>query len=161
MPAYDPHSLMSVVREELPRLRTIEDDDAGIAPGPGKWSKKQELGHLIDSAANNHMRFVLATLNGAYDGPGYAQDDWVELHGYQEMPWDIIIDFWLRANTLLGRVVERIPSARLTTRCVVGGSVPVTLQFLVEDYVLHMQHHLDKILEREVVTVYPGAALGV
>lgn len=161
MPNFDPHQLLRTVQAELPRLRFIEDTQAALVPGRGKWSKKQELGHLIDSAVNNHIRFVRATLDGAYDGPGYAQDEWVALHGYQNMPWDLIIDFWLRANTLLGFVVDRIPADRLDAQCIVGGSQPVTLQFLIEDYVLHMQHHLDTILEREVIAQYPSAALGL
>jgi len=58
-------------------------------------------------------------------------------------------------------LVKRIPESRLETPCVIGGSAPVTLRFLIEDYTLHMQHHLDHLLKREKITQYPGAALGV
>ena len=119
------------------------------------------MGHLIDSAANNHVRFVRAVLELEFRGPGYEQDGWVSLHSYHEMPWPEIIDFWQRYNHFLAGLVGRIPEDRLAARCVVGDSAPVTLKFLIEDYTLHMQHHLDHILAREKITAYPGAALGV
>jgi len=71
---------------------------------------------------------------------------------------DAIVNFWFQYNTLLARLVARIPAARLETRCVIGENAPVTLQFVIEDYILHMQHHLDQLLVREVITAYPGAA---
>jgi len=77
------------------------------------------------------------------------------------MVWTEIIDFWRRYNHFLAHLVERIPEDRLPAQCVVGDSMPVTLQFLIEDYILHMQHHLDHILAREKITQYPGAAVGV
>ena len=39
--------------------------------GPDSWSPRQELGHLIDSAANNHIRFVRAATEPEFSGPGY------------------------------------------------------------------------------------------
>jgi len=80
------------IERELPNLRTLSDERASFTRGPGKWSAKEELGHLIDSAANNHIRFVRGALEPQLQGPGYAQDDWVRLHGYSKMPWDTIVD---------------------------------------------------------------------
>jgi hypothetical protein len=77
------------------------------------------------------------------------------------MAWTDIVKFWRQYNDFLVGLVRRIPDERLMTACVVGESAPVTLKFLIEDYVLHMQHHLDHILERAIITTYPGAALGV
>ena len=160
-----PHDLALALQETVDReaanLRRLSERDAGVKPAPKVWSKKEELGHLIDSAANNHIRFVRASFEPEFHGPGYAQDDWVRTHDYQGMPWAEILDFWQRYNHFLAGLVRRIPEDRLTTPCVIGNSETVTLQFLIEDYTLHMQHHLDHILQREKITQYPGAAVGV
>ena len=102
-----------------------------------------------------------ASLEPEFHGPGYEQDGWVNAHRYNEMPWADLIDFWKSYNLLLARLVEHLPENLMGRKCIVGESQPVTLEFLIEDYVLHMQHHLDHILERNAITEYPGAALGV
>jgi hypothetical protein len=161
MPIHQALALESALDRELACLRQITEPESAVKPAPREWSKKEELGHLIDSAANNHIRFVRASIEPEFRGLGYQQDDWVRLHGYQEMAWTDIVDFWRRYNDFLVGLVRRIPDEKLLTPCVVSESAPVTLKFLIEDYVLHMQHHLDHILEREKITTYPGAALGV
>jgi len=153
--------LQQVVDQEAVHLRSLTEQDASRKPSASVWSKKEELGHLIDSATNNHVRFVRATLELDFSGPGYMQDEWVRLHGYQEMPWDAIIDFWQHYNHFLAGLIKRIAEDRLPARCMIGDSAPVTLKFLIEDYTLHMQHHLDHIMAREKITQYPGAAVGV
>src|SRR5581483_2848261 len=142
-------SLEQTVAREYTVLRAIAEHDAGVKPAPDKWSHKEELGHLIDSAANNHVRFVRASIEPNFRGLGYEQDQWVSLHGYQEMVWADVLDFWKRYNLFLAGLVRRIPESAMARQCVVGESQPVTLQFLIEDYTLHMQHHLDHILKRE------------
>src|SRR5580704_2435331 len=137
--------LRKTIDRELPNLRRVTNLKA---PKPGGWSRKEELGHLIDSATNNHIRFVLATVDGEFRGRGYAQDQWVAAHGYADMAWNDLIDFWYRYNVLLAHLVERIPEEDMNNRCAVA-SGDVTLRFLIEDYVVHMQHHLDHILARE------------
>ena len=107
------------------------------------------------------MRFVRGATESEFRGPGYAQDDWVRLNGYRDMKWETIINFWFQYNTLLAGVVGRIPEGRLGTLCFIGANQPVTLGFVIEDYVLHMQHHIDQLLRREIVTQYPAASLGV
>ena len=151
----------SIYDREAAQLRAVTESESIVKPASGGWSQKEELGHLIDSATNNHVRFVRASLEPEFRGPGYEQDAWVSLHGYHDMPWSDIVEFWQRYNTFLAGLVRRIPSPLLDSQCVIGESAPVTLQFLIEDYTLHMQHHLDHILKREKITQYPGAALGV
>lgn len=146
--------LAQPVERELPSLRNVTEERASLARAPGKWSAKEELGHLIDSAANNHIRFVRAAIDGEFRGPGYAQDDWVRLHHYSGMPWETIVNVWFQYNTLLARLLDRIPEDRLDALCFIGTSPPVTLRFVIEDYVLHMQHHIDQLLCREVITQY-------
>jgi hypothetical protein len=154
-------TLQETIDREASNLSRITEADAGIRSSPHAWSKKEELGHLIDSATNNHVRFVRASLEPEFRGLGYDQNGWVDRHGYHEMPWAELVGFWRRYNQFLVALVRRIPEERMHTPCVVGNSSPVTLQFLIEDYVSHMQHHLDHILQREKITQYPGAALGV
>ena len=149
------NTILGTVEVELPLLNAISEAQASTHPAPGKWSKKEELGHLIDSAANNHLRFARAALYGNYEGPGYDQDRWVALHGYQDMTLETIIGLWHRYNGLLARLVEQIEPNRLEALCIVGDGDPVTLGFLIDDYVLHMQHHLDHILGRDPITPYP------
>ncbi len=147
--------LESTIDRELQYLRGLSATQAAQAPKPGAWSPKQELGHLVDSAANNHMRIVRAALEGSYIGPTYAQDAWVEIHGYQTMPWMELIDLWYDQNRLLVHLIKRIPADRLESPCTIGDGAPVGLSALIGDYVLHMQHHLDHLLARETVTRYP------
>lgn len=154
--------LRAAIAQEIDRLRLIGEEAAGAHPrGSQSWSKKEELGHLIDSATNNRVRFVKAALEGAYQGPGYDGRGWVNLSGYTDMPWNTLIDLWAGLNSALATTVDRIPEQRLNTTCRIADAKPVTLEFLIDDYILHMQHHLDHILDRERLTEYPGAAIGV
>jgi hypothetical protein len=115
---------------------------------PGGWCPKEVVGHLIDSALNNHQRFIRAAIEGSYEGPGYAQQEWVNLHGYRQLTWDAVVAHWKFQNELLGRVVARIPDQRLTAACTVGNGDAVTLEFLIEDYLAHMDHHIGQISKR-------------
>jgi hypothetical protein len=152
--------LHQTIDAEFPELRNLTDQEASEKPdGPDSWSPKEELGHLIDSAANNHIRFVRAALEGEFRGPAYAQNDWVRIHAYREASWEEIVDLWYRYNSLITTLVERIPPERLESRCVIGDADAVTLAFLIDDYILHMQHHIDHLLKRKQITVYPSATV--
>jgi len=150
--------LEAVIQREAPLLRAFSDTHAEHRPRAGGWSRKEELGHLIDSAVNNHMHFVRAPLAETFEGPGYAQDAWVKAHGYHEFAWTKLIEWWAQHNSLLVAVTARIADEKLATPCRIGASEPVTLGFVIEDYILHMQHHLDQIIGRERITAYPSAA---
>ena len=158
MPSNLSRTLQETIDRESVALRALAEAGTGTRPAGGGWSQKDELGHLIDSAANNHIRFVRGALEPEFAGPSYEAEDWVRIHGYNEMPWTALVDFWQRYNSLLARIVERIPEDRLGTPCRIGEHPAATLGFIISDYVVHMQHHLDHIVQREKVTEYPPAA---
>ena len=149
--------LTHLIQFEVPLLRSTPETLAEIRPGgESTWSPKEELGHLIDSAANNHVRFVRALIEPEFRGPSYAQNDWVQAHRYQDMPWLTIIEFWFQYNSFIAALLKQVPEEKLLTACFVGSGAGVSLEFLVEDYLLHMQHHVDHLLRREHVTPYPA-----
>ena len=135
-------ALVQNVEAAVPKLRAISETRAERLRAPGKWSPKQVIGHLIDSAANNHQRFVRAQEGESYTGPGYTQDHWVAVQGYQAATWDDLIALWRAYNRHLARVIERIPEAKRGTTCAIGADEPMTLGFVASDYVRHVRHHL-------------------
>jgi hypothetical protein len=135
----------TLVAQALPRLLRISDAESDVHPSPEKWSKKEILGHLIDSASNNHQRFVRAQLSSEIKLPEYEQETWVRTQGYQGESWENLVQLWRLYNLHLLHVAEAIPEDRLKSRCFIGENEPVTLEFLVTDYVRHMKHHLDQI----------------
>ena len=127
------------------RLDKLSQDTAGSKPTPSGWSPKEELGHLLDSAANNHQRIVRAHLENNPAMPGYVQSGWVALHDYQRRDWRELIDLWQALNRQLLAAAEAVPDSAWSRTLTVAGSEPLTLQFVFEDYVAHMLHHLQHI----------------
>jgi len=111
----------------------------------GGWSRRQVLGHLIDSASNNHQRFVRAALADSLDFPAYDQDGWAGVQAADEADWLLLIELWASYNRYLAHVIARLPRAKLEVPVRVGQDQPVTLQFLAEDYLRHLVHHLGQI----------------
>jgi hypothetical protein len=144
-----PTELARQFRAQLDSLRqtlvSLPPALADVPWRPGGWTRKQIVGHLLDSAANNRQRFVRAAIEGAYAGPGYAQDAWVAAHGYENQPWETLLGWWRVEHEILAAVVDRIPEDRLNSSCTVGTDAPVTLRFLIEDYLAHQKHHCAQI----------------
>ena len=113
-------ALVETVEAAVPMLRSMSEARAEQPRAPGKWSPKQVIGHLIDSASNNHQRFVRAQEGPSFAGPGYEQDHWVAVQGYQESSWDEIVALWRAYNRHLAQVIERIPEAKRGTTCTIG-----------------------------------------
>ena len=136
--------LAEVVNRALPRLSAINDADASAKSADGRWSKKEILGHLVNSAANNHQRFIRLQMAPEIALPGYDQDDWVRANGYQRTNWPDLVTLWAYYNLHLASVIKSIDPA-----C--AGHIwhhpksDYTLEFLVVDYVDHIRHHLVQI----------------
>jgi hypothetical protein len=147
-------ALRAAVAHALPHLRTISNARASTPRAHGKWSPKEIIGHLIDSASNNHQRFVRAQLPDARPFDGYAQDDWVKLQRYNEADWLALVDLWAAFNLHLAQVMDHTsedesrrprPDLQLTRLSFRSASEPVSLGWFMEDYVEHLKHHLRQI----------------
>ena len=143
-----------------PLLRRISDADSATPLAPGKWSPRQVIGHLIDSAGNNHQRFVRSALQDDMVFPGYAQDDWVALQRYQETSWDELLTLWLAFNRHIVRIMAAIPSEvaervrathNLDQIATYAPPTPgdATLEYFMRDYVDHLERHMRQILGAE------------
>jgi hypothetical protein len=136
-------------RAELEKVRGglqgVPLELADVSWRAGGWTRKQIVGHMMDSAANNRQRFVRAATEGRYAGPKYAQEAWVNAHGYAAQDWETLLCWWSTQHEILAAVVDNIHPERLEASCVVGNDAPVTLRFLIEDYVAHQKWHLDQI----------------
>jgi hypothetical protein len=146
----------STVVKATERLLAISADESARKPAPDKWSIKEVLGHLIDSAANNHQRFVRAQFTDDLVFPGYEQEKWVNAQKYNEEPWSEMVQLWSSYNLHLAHVIAAIPEAALTRARIrhnldqialhpVDKNDPTTLDYFVRDYLVHMKHHLDQI----------------
>ncbi len=138
--------LNRTVSEAAPRLLAISTAENSKPLSPGGWSRKQILGHLIDSASNNHQRFVRAMLQPSLEFPSYDQNGNVRVQAVQDADWDLLVSLWASYNRFIAHVLTQIPESKLQTPCRIGEGETVTLEFLAHDYVAHMVHHLEQIL---------------
>jgi DinB superfamily len=130
----------------LPILRDISDETASIKPLPKKWSKKEILGHLIDSACNNQQKFVRTIAESNVEFIGYQQDFWVESQMYHSADWLELINFWYAYNLHIAHIIENVSIEVLANEISIIGAGTFTLEFIMIDYVEHLKHHLNQII---------------
>ena len=119
-------------------------------PGPGCWSRKEILGHLIDSAINNYRRFILASLAlPPHQLRPYDQDAWVRVADYQHFPAADLLTLWVSQNRLILHLLRRLPAHLLENQYLTLNGNPTTLHWLISDYVLHLEHHVRQIIHGE------------
>jgi hypothetical protein len=140
------------------RLLGISEEQSRTSRSEGKWSPKEIIGHLIDSAANNHARFVRAQFNDELAFSGYEQEDWVRVQGYNQEPWQQLVQLWKHYNLHLLHVMSLIPEqTRSKPRSThnldqiawktIAKNESVTLDYFLRDYVAHMKNHLEQITD--------------
>jgi hypothetical protein len=134
--------LIEIVQAATDNLRAISAAEASFKPAENKWSKKEVLGHLIDSAANNHQRFVRAQQVDELIMPAYDQERWVNIQDYNSISWPDLIDLWRLYNLHLAHVIRRISADKLQVKCIIGNKEAVPLIVIIEQYITHLKHHL-------------------
>jgi hypothetical protein len=137
--------LLALVNAAEPRLREISETESAQPILAGGWSSKQVIGHLIDSASNNHQRFVRAALQPSLEFPGYDQSGNVQVQEVQDADWQLLVALWAAYNRYLAHVIARLPASKLKTACRIGSDDAVTLDFLATDYLRHLRHHLSQL----------------
>src|SRR5215831_14608376 len=138
--------LNKIIDDQLPSLQTISQEKFQFKPSPTKWSKKEILGHLVDSAQNNLRRFIVAQYD---ERPKivYNQDKWVAISNYQQYETTELIDFWYRLNKHICHVLTFLPD-EMSKRLVETEQMH-ELKWLAEDYIRHLLHHLHQVLDLE------------
>lgn len=137
--------LLRAIERAEPQLQKVTEAESRNPILRGGWSRKQVIGHLIDSASNNHQRFVRASLEGSLDFPAYDQDGCVRVEAVQAADWRHLLALWAAYNRYLAHVIAHLPPAKLEAPCRIGSAEPVTLRFLATDYLAHLLHHLRQI----------------
>ena len=145
--------LRRTVDEASRTLLALDEEQTQRPPQPGKWCPREVIGHLIDSASNNHGRFVRAQFQDDLVFDGYEQADWVRVQRYRDVSWRELIELWRGLNLHIARVIDCIP-AEVRTRPrrrhnldaiafkTVDAAQPTTLGYFLQDYVDHLRHHL-------------------
>jgi hypothetical protein len=137
--------LLTLIDAAGPIFAQVDEHQSSQPLLAGGWSRKQLLGHLIDSASNNHQRFVRASLQPSLNFPGYDQNGNVRAQHFQSASWKVLVSLWHSYNQFLAHVIAHLPESKLDTACRIGAENPVTLKFLATDYVDHLSHHLEQM----------------
>ncbi len=147
--------LKETVERAYQSLSEISETDAEMRSAPDKWSPKEIIGHLIDSASNNHQRFVRSIFTDDLIFPGYNQEEWVKVQHYQQASWNSLLLLWSQFNFHLVRVMESIPDevkfkeyTKHNLHEIAWQKIPegeaTTLDYFMNDYVEHLKHHLSQ-----------------
>lgn len=151
------YTLKVIINKSVKSLQLISEAEFSAKTFPKKWSKKETLGHLIDSAINNLRRFTRASINSDYHFERYNQDQWVELNNYKERQAKDLILLWESINNHLIALLENIPEEVIRRKTsdhnfdeicmlMVETGSNSSLSYLIWDYLYHMEHHLSQII---------------
>lgn len=138
--------LRETINKIVPLLVAVNESETSNKPLPTKWSKKEILGHLIDSACNNQQKFVRMMAQPHLDFVGYEQDYWVATQAYNAYSWQELINAWATYNRHIAHIIENVKPETLQNTISIDGNGLYTLEFIMKDYVEHQLHHLKAIL---------------
>jgi hypothetical protein len=146
--ALSPQALAADLRAHLSRaerqLSAISPETAAQPLEPGKWSIQQTVGHLIDSCNNNLQRLVRLQIDPQLTFPGYQQDDWVRLQRYDLLPWPQVLALFVTLNRHFAHTIQHA-NARCFPHTWLFEGQPLTLGFILADYIAHLDHHLRQL----------------
>ena len=148
--------LQQIINDYAVKISAIPEKEFAAKPLPNKWSKKEVLGHLIDSGQNNLRRFICGQYELSPPHIVYEQDFWVQANGYANANKGDIIQLWQLINERICIVLDTMPSTNYSKTCNTSKepSQLHSLEWLAEDYVKHMKHHLNQIIPDSFDVIY-------
>ena len=139
--------LESIVNTYAVQFLNFTEAQLAFKPSAAKWSKKEIIGHLIDSAQNNIRRFVV-TQYQTVPNIVYAQNEWVGVQNYQQYNSKDLVSLWALLNKHIAVILKNMPAAKYQLQCNTGKDKEElhTIEFLATDYITHHLHHLKQIV---------------
>lgn len=138
----DTKNYSEIIETFRKRLGAVPERITGIRPDQDSWSLREIIGHLVDSASNNHQRFVRLQFGDLLGFPAYDGEGWIKVQNYREMDWDSLVTLWYSYNLLLLHVIENLDAGSLDNVWIKDEEA-LTLEYLVKDYFRHLQWHID------------------
>jgi len=149
--------LLLIIRLYHHKLTAMDGVAAGKRPSKNKWSRKEVLGHLVDSAANNHRRFVISHKMKDMVFEGYNQNQWVASQDYNERNWQELVTLWKSFNIHIAHIIRHYNQGAFIREHTLHNlhkisfntlleDEPATIHYLAEDYVDHMEYHLKRMI---------------
>ena len=150
-------ALRRIVDEYVQKLRSLSESEFHSRPSSEKWSKKEVIGHLIDSAHSNYRRFLTGQYEPTPPKIHYDQEFWVEQARYQDMESEDLITLWKLMNERICIVLENMAPEKGLKQCDTGKTAVElhTIEWLASDYVKHLKHHLNQVFVKAFDIVYP------
>ena len=153
--------IVSLVKREEPILRSLPEDVISTRFNHQNRSIKMLLGHLVDSASNNHQRMVRLQYaprvghcipdgeRGMLVFPDYTQDNdlWIRLQDYQSEDWDTLISLWKHYNLHIAHIIGCVDPAKLSAYWLDYQGNQVTLNDMILGYTVHLKLHIGHIHE--------------
>ena len=131
------------------KYKNLDDTITSIKLSADKWSLKEIIGHLIDSAANNHQRFIRLQICSKLIFPDYQEDNnkWITLSQYNKMIYKNILLLWKHYNILLMNIIKNVGKKALSNYWIMDNK-KFTLKELIIDYIRHIKEHLEQFEKR-------------
>jgi hypothetical protein len=148
--------LREIVTTYSTAFTALPEVDFSVKSNPDKWSKKEIVGHLIDSGQNNLRRFIVGQYETTPPHIVYDQDFWVTANDYQNMTSMDVIVLWMLVNYRISVVLENMPETSYAKQCNTGKGMEqlYTLEWLAQDYVKHLKHHINQVVPGSFDLVY-------
>ncbi|MCB0489222.1 MAG: DinB family protein [Cyclobacteriaceae bacterium] len=149
--------LSTIVEEYAKKFAQFSEEEMTAKSDPKKWSKKEVIGHLTDSGQNNLRRFIVGQYESTPPKIVYEQDFWVSANNYQSMKSKDVIELWRLVNLQICQVLNNMNPDNYSKTCDSGKMQPSvhSLEWLAEDYVKHLKHHINQIIAKSFDIVYP------
>ena len=137
----------NLVADACSRFKNLPAETIEARPDPDAWSVKEIFGHLIDSASNNHQRFIRLQITDELGFPDYSQDNstWISIQKYGEAPWEELLSMWRYYNLHLARVIRIVDPDCIDHLWIVNKDTSISLGDLMTDYLRHLKDHIQQI----------------
>ncbi len=129
-------------------LKSIDSEITGLKISEDKWSLREIIGHLIDSASNNHQRIVRLQISDLLDFPQYDCEQWIRVQKYNSFDWEFLVTLWYHYNGLILNIINEIDDEQLQNIWVKDEDNSITLEELIRQYYIHLEKHMEHFNKR-------------